>query len=162
MIAVNKLTANDIILKNTSIVNLIQIIKDQENNMSYLMTRINELSKNINLLTLPPQIYTPPPYFIGTWTNTKDNTIYFDINSEGIFNKVGGLYPGSYNPQYNYTEYNSIFYKRNNVISPSFENPDVLLEFFSQNIHNEISLTLTYRYWTPLCICISSETYTKN
>jgi len=108
------------------------------------MNKINELSKNNNLSALPPQLYSPIPNFIGRWTNTKDNTIYFDINSDGLFNKVGGLFSGSYNPQYNYNGY-SIFYKPSVLPSPSEEN----------------KVSLIYRNWNKSDYGRSYETYIK-
>lgn len=150
MISVNKLSANDIILENISVV---KSINELNQNISYLMAKINELSKHhMENLYFSPQI--PPQNILGRWVNVNDSNIYFDVNPDGSFTKVGGLYPGSYNPQYNINGY-SIFYKPSGIQQPNFSNPDVLLEF---SLINE---ELTYRHWTPICLCINSESYKK-
>lgn len=152
MLSVTKLLSQDVILDNN--ISVAKSINELNQNISYLMSKINELSKHHTENLLDLSLQTPPQNMLGRWVNINDSNIYFDVNPNGSLNKIGGLYPGTYIPQYNINGYN-IFYKPVQIVQPNFSDPDVLLEFYL------INGNLTYRTWTSNCICLNSESYKK-
>lgn len=148
---------NNIITKSGDVDKLLEELQTQNflQNVKILelMNKVETLSTLSNI-NMNAEAYAVSPNLIGTWK--VSNELYFTIDENGIFTKVGGLYPGTYNPnlsdptklqlKYNYPNgfLGPVLIYLHDQLSINVGLPGEVFEMDGTGDNNQI--TLRYRY----------------
>ena len=85
----------------------------------------------------------PPQELVGKWQDISNESVYFTIDSTGLFTKVNGIKPGAYQPLYSLSSIqNLISYQPANQLYYN------AYKFWSSPINN---IGITIYYQTTCC-----------